>query len=259
MDISPLVGHSTNPQAGLLAKLMAEMPEIFSEGKIDPQKLRATLGEEVFTDNERYGLTWNGKTECFKKIQETTTNTLRPCGEESVDFDHNNIFIEGDNLQVLKVLQKSYYGKVKMIYIDPPYNTSGDFIYNDKFSRTKKEELIANGSIDEYGNVINHDLYRHNTRGSGHFHSNWLNMMYPRLFLAKSLLRPDGAMFVSIDDNEVKNLRGIMDEVFGEENFVESFVWRSRLGKGATSTETATIHEYIVCYAKNDSFGNRSK
>lgn len=139
--------------------------------------------------------------------QETTTNTLRPCREESVDFDHTeNLFIEGDNLQVLKVLQKSYYGRVKMIYIDPPYNTGKDFIYSDKFSRTKKEELIANGSIDEHGNVINHDLYRQNTRDSGYFHSNWLNMMYPRLFLAKTLLSSDGVLFVSIDDNEQKNL-----------------------------------------------------
>lgn len=129
MDVSLFSGHSANPQAGLLAKLMAEMPEIFSDGKIDPQKLKVALGEEVFTDNERYGLTWNGKSDCFKKIQETTTNTLLPCREESVDFDTTeNLFIEGDNLQVLKALQKSYYGQVKMIYIDPPYNTGKDFI-----------------------------------------------------------------------------------------------------------------------------------
>src|SRR3990170_4434462 len=173
MDKSKITGQSSNPQAELLAKLMQEMPEIFSEGKIDSKKLKATLGEDVLTDQERYGLTWAGKAECFKKIQETTTNTLKPCREESVDFDNSeNLFIEGDNLQVLKVLQKSYYGKVKMIYIDPPYNRGNDFIYNDKFSRTKREELIANGSLDEDGNIVNHDLYRQNTRDSGHFHSN---------------------------------------------------------------------------------------
>ena len=136
------------------------------------QKSEATLGEEVFAEQERYGLTWNGKTACFKKIQKTTTNTLRPCRNESEKFDATgNLFLEEDNLEVLKVLQKSYYGKVKMIYIDPPYNTGSDFIYSDKFSRTKREELVANGSIDEQGNVINHDLYRQNTRDGGHFYS----------------------------------------------------------------------------------------
>ena len=227
MDISRLDGHSLDPQAPVLARLMADMPELFSEGKLDPQKLKAALGEDAFAGQERYGLTWNGKSECFKKIQETTTKTLRPCRDELVDFDTTeNLFIEGDNLQVLKVLQRSYYGKVKMIYIDPPYNTGNDFIYSDRFTRTRKEELIANGSMDEQGNIINHDLYRQNTRDSGHFHSNWLNMMYPRLFVAKSLLRPDGVIFVSIDDNEVKNLRAMMDEIFGENNFLRQLSGR---------------------------------
>jgi adenine-specific DNA-methyltransferase len=255
MDISPLDGNSIDPKTTLLARLMSETPEIFSDGKIDAQKLKTTLGEDVFTDNERYGLTWNGKTECFKKIQETTTNTLCPCGEESVDFGTtDNIFIEDDNLQALKVLQRSYYGKVKMIYIDPPYNTGNDFIYSDKFSRTKREELLANGSIDEHGNVVNHDLYRQNTRDSGHFHSNWLNMMYPRLFLARSLLRQDDVIFVSIDDNEVKNLRAMMEEIFGEENFVAQFVWKSRQNKGNRNLTGASIdHEYVLCYGRSQS------
>ena len=255
MDKSKITGQSSNPQAELLAKLMQEMPEIFSEGKIDSKKLKATLGEDVLTDQERYGLTWAGKAECFKKIQETTTNTLKPCREESVDFDNSeNLFIEGDNLQVLKVLQKSYYGKVKMIYIDPPYNRGNDFIYNDKFSRTKREELIANGSLDEDGNIVNHDLYRQNTRDSGHFHSNWLNMMYPRLFLARNLLRQDGVIFVSIDDNEVKNLRAMMDEIFGEENFVGQFVWRKKAGGGQADDYFVTEHEYIVVYCRSNIF-----
>lgn len=254
MDTSKITGQSTNPQAELLAKLMQEMPEIFSEGKIDSKKLKATLGEDVLTDQERYGLTWAGKAECFKKIQETTTNTLKPCRDESVNFDETeNLFIEGDNLQVLKVLQKSYYGKVKMIYIDPPYNTGNDFIYNDKFSRTKRDELIVNGSIDDEGNIINHDLYRQNTRDSGHFHSNWLNMMYPRLFLARNLLRQDGVIFVSIDDNEVKNLRAMMDEIFGEENFIIEIVWEKRFTRSNNAKKFATLTERILLYRRSDS------
>ena len=252
MQIQKMDGDSANTQKELLLRLMRDMPEIFSEGKIDSKKLKATLGEDVLIDQERYGFTWAGKAECFKKIQETTTNTLKPCRDESVDFDKTeNLFIEGDNLQVLKVLQKSYYGKVKMIYIDPPYNTGNDFIYNDKFSRTKREELIANGSIDDDGNIINHDLYRQNTRDSGHFHSNWLNMMYPRLFLARNLLRQDGIIFVSIDDNEVKNLRAMMDEIFGEENFVDCIVWKKRYGGGAKEKYYVTLHEYVLVYARD--------
>jgi adenine-specific DNA-methyltransferase len=254
MDFSRLDGQSLSPQAPVLARLMADLPELFSEGKLDPKKLKAALGEDAFAGQERYGLTWNGKSECFKKIQETTTKTLRPRRQESVDFDTTeNLFIEGDNLQVLKVLQRSYYGQVKMIYIDPPYNTGNDFIYSDRFTRTRKEELIANGSMDAQGNIINHDLYRQNTRDSGHFHSNWLNMMYPRLFVAKSLLRPDGVIFVSIDDNEVKNLRAMMDEVFGEENFLAQFVWKRRQNVDSRTKVGASVdHEYVVCYRRGE-------
>ncbi len=255
MDISRLDGRSLDPQAPVLVRLMADLPELFSEGKLDPQKLRAALGEDAFAGQERYGLTWNGKSECFKKIQETTTKTLRPCREESVDFDTTeNLFIEGDNLQVLKVLQRSYYGKVKMIYIDPPYNTGNDFIYSDRFTRTRKEELIANGSMDAQGNVINHDLYRQNTRDSGHFHSNWLNMMYPRLFVAKSLLRPDGVIFVSIDDNEVKNLRTMMDEIFGEENFVAQIIWQKKYAVSSDAKGIPAMHDYVLAYSRADGF-----
>ncbi|MBF0563601.1 MAG: site-specific DNA-methyltransferase, partial [Nitrospirae bacterium] len=229
------------------------MPEIFSEGKIDTKKLKATLGDEyVMTDQERYGLIWAGKNDCFRKIQETTTNTLKPCRDESVNFDETqNLFIEGDNLEVLKVLQRSYYGKVKMIYIDPPYNTGNDFIYNDKFSRTKKDELLASGAIDKDGNVINADLYRVNTRESGHFHSNWLNMMYPRLFLARNLLRDDGVIFISIDDNEVSNLRKMCDERFGEENFVSEFP-RITKKAGKSTDNIAKNNDYILCFQKSN-------
>ncbi len=257
MHIAKLDGESLDSQKILLELLAQHAPEIFSENKIDVKQLRATLGEEVLLDTERYGLNWAGKMDCFRTIQETTTNTLKPVREESVNFDNTeNLFIEGDNLEVLKVLQKSYYGKIKMIYIDPPYNTGNDFIYNDKFSRTKKEELIANGSIDEAGNVINHDLYRQNTRDGGHFHSNWLNMMYPRLFLAKNLLKQDGVIFVSIDDNEVHNLRMMMDEIFGEGNFVAQFIWQRKSSpKGVPPKNMLiTTHEYIICYAKAGAF-----
>ena len=259
MDISRLDGRSLDPQAPVLARLMADMPELFSEGKLDPQKLKAALGEDAFAGQERYGLTWNGKSECFKKIQETTTKTLRPCRDESVGFDTTeNLFIEGDNLQVLKVLQRSYYGKVKMIYIDPPYNTGNDFIYSDRFTRTRKEELVANGSMDAQGNIINHDLYRQNTRDSGHFHSNWLNMMYPRLFVAKSLLRPDGVIIVSIDDNEVKNLRAMMDEIFGEENFIGDIVWHST--KSVTNTALISVsHTYNLIYAREVAYQKQNR
>ncbi len=247
MDISRLDGRSLHAQAPVLARLMADLPELFSEGKLDPQKLKAALGEDAFAGQERYGLTWNGKSECFKKIQETTTKTLRPCRDQSIDFDTTeNLFIEGDNLQVLKVLQRSYYGRVKMIYIDPPYNTGNDFIYSDRFTRTRREELVANGSMDEQGNIINHDLYRQNTRDSGHFHSNWLNMMYPRLFVAKSLLRPDGVIFVSIDDNEVKNLRATMDEIFGEENFVAQIIWQKKYAVSSDAKGIPPMHDYVL-------------
>jgi len=244
-------GDSQNSQEALLELLKQNAPEVFSENKVDVKQLRATLGENVLVDTERYGLNWAGKMDCFRTIQETTTNTLKPARDESVDFDTTeNLFIEGDNLEVLKVLQKSYYGKVKMIYIDPPYNTGNDFIYSDKFSRTKKAELIANGSIDDAGNVINHDLYRQNTKDGGHFHSNWLNMMYPRLFLAKNLLRQDGVIFVSIDDNEVTNLRMVMDEIFGEENFVADFIWNHRKSS-QNDTDVSLSHNYTLAYAKN--------
>lgn len=255
MKTQKMSGDSHNPQAELLAKLQKEMPEIFSEGKIDFSKFKATLGEDVVADGERYGLSWAGKSNCFRQIQEATTNTLKPCRDESVNFDETeNLFIEGDNLQVMKVLQKSYYGKVKMIYIDPPYNTGNDFIYNDKFSQAKKEYLQEIGAIDELGNVVNAELYRQNTRDSGHFHSTWMNMMYPRLFLARNLLMQDGVIFVSIDENEVANLRKMMDEIFGEENFAGEIVW-----KNSSKNDQAYIsiqHEYILCYVRNKNENN---
>lgn len=225
MKNNKLFGSSLDNQENLLNFLKSQAPEIFSEGKIDCDKLKQTLGEEIDDSNERYGLNWAGKSDCFRTIQEQTTATLKPDKDESVNFNATgNIFIEGDNLEVLKVLQRSYYGKVKMIYIDPPYNTGNDFIYNDKFAKSKDDYLEEIGERDGNGNTLRVDGLSKNTKDSGHYHSNWLNMMYPRLFLARNLLRQDGVIFVSIDDNEVHNLRMIMNEIFGEESLVADFV-----------------------------------
>lgn len=245
-------GKSLNITEEKLNRLKEIIPEAFSENKIDWEKLKAALGDDIEFKNERYVLNWAGKSDAFRVLQSPTTATLAPCKEESVNFDATeNIFIEGENLEVLKILQKSYFGKIKMIYIDPPYNTGNDnFIYPDKFSETKEEYLNRIGDKDETGFMTREGLFRKNSKDSGHYHSNWLSMMYPRLFLARNLLRDEGVIFVSIDDNEAHNLRLLMNEVFGEENFVENFIWRSRLGKGSTSKQTATIHENVICYSK---------
>lgn len=232
-------------------KLKELLPEIFNEGKIDFDKLKATLGDEVEL-GERYSFAWKGKNSVFQAIKERTSQTLKPAPQESVDWDTTkNLFIEGDNLEALKVLHKAYYGKVKMIYIDPPYNTGNDFVYNDKFAQTRNEYEAEAGLRDEAGNITRTDGLRKNSKDSGHYHSDWLTMIYPRLHLARNFLSQDGVIFVSIDDNEVHNLRMIMNEIFGEENFIAQFIWRSRLGKGSTSKQVATIHEYILCYARN--------
>ncbi|MBK6536202.1 MAG: site-specific DNA-methyltransferase, partial [Ignavibacteria bacterium] len=198
------------------------MPEVFTESnKLDVDKLKKTLGEFVNDENERYVLNWAGKNESFKVLQTQTTATLAPDKEESINFDTTeNIFIEGENLEVLKVLQKSYHNKIKMIYIDPPYNTGNDsFIYPDKFEESKSDYLKRIGEKDEEGFLLKEGLFRKNSKENGQYHSNWLSMIYPRLFLARNLLKDDGVIFVSIDDNEVHNLRMVMNEIFGEENF----------------------------------------
>ncbi|MDR0799944.1 MAG: site-specific DNA-methyltransferase, partial [Endomicrobium sp.] len=192
-----------------LNKFKQLFPEVFSEGKVDFERLKLILGENASISNERYVLNWADKSEAFTAIQIPTTKTLYPVPEESVKFNSTkNIFIEGENLEVLKILQKSYFGKIKMIYIDPPYNTGSDnFIYPDKFSETKEEYLKKIKEKDEKGYLLKEGLFRKNSKENGQFHSNWLNMMYPRLFLAKNLLKDDGVIFISIDDNEVHNLR----------------------------------------------------
>jgi len=198
-------------------------------------------------------LNWAGKSDAFRALQSPSTATLVPCSKESVNFDKTeNIFIEGENLEVLKVLQKSYFGKIKMIYIDPPYNTGNDnFIYPDKFAESREEYLNRIGDKDETGFMTREGLFRKNSKDSGHYHSNWLSMMYPRLFLARNLLRDDGVIFVSIDDNEVHNLRLMMNEVFGEENFVAQFVWRTD-GNFDNQAKVKNCHEYIILYAKSE-------
>ena len=229
-------------------------PETITEGKIDWEKLQATLGKENLEFlNERYVLNWAGKTDAFKVLQQSTTATLKPAPEESINFDTTeNVFIEGENLEVLKVLQKAYYGKIKCIIIDPPYNTGSDsFIYPDKFSEKKEDYLKRIGDKDEEGYLLKEGMFRKNSKESGHYHSNWLSMMYPRLFLAKNLLREDGVIFVHIDDNEVHNLRLIMNEIFGEENFVANLIWEARSGKGGTIKYVSNQHEHILLFAKN--------
>nr|BAV59417.1 type III modification methylase [Candidatus Endomicrobium sp. MdDo-005] len=235
-----------------IRKLGRIFPEVFSEGKIDFNKLRTVLGEEVLCGEEKYVLGWAGKREVFEVIQMATTKTLEPVREESVNFDFTgNVFIEGENLEVLKVLQKAYYEKIKMIYIDPPYNTGNDsFVYCDKFSESKEEYLKRIGEKDGEGRLVREDILRKNSKENGQFHSNWLNMMYPRLYIARDLLREDGVIFVSIDDNEVHNLRILMNEIFGEENFVACIVWQKKTG-ASDATTIATITEYVLIYAKN--------
>ncbi|ODS88041.1 MAG: hypothetical protein ABS44_09625 [Chryseobacterium sp. SCN 40-13] len=247
-------GKSLTPEQEKLNALRQVLPEAFTEGKIDWEKLKATLGEDINFANERYVLNWAGKSDAFKVLQMPTTKTLIPAKEESVNFDDTeNIFIEGENLEVLKVLQKSYFGKIKMIYIDPPYNTGNDsFIYPDKFSESKADYEKRVGDKDEEGYMTKDGMFKKNSKENGQYHSNWLNMMMPRLYLAKNLLRQDGAIFVSIDDNEVHNLRLLMNEIFGEENFVGLFPWKKRTAKSDVPFGISQDYEWILSYTKGN-------
>ena len=242
-------GYNDDIHQRQIDKLAQLFPEVVTEGKIDWQKLQATLGEAVDL-GERYGLSWKGKGDVFAAIQEKTVQTLHPDRANSVDWDTTgNMFVEGDNLAALKILHKAYYGKVKMIYIDPPYNTGNDFIYNDDFKQTRRSYETEAGITDDEGNVVRDDGLRTNT--GGHKHSNWLNMMYPRLFLARNLLRQDGVIFVSIDDNEVHNLRLMMNEIFGEENFVAQLIWERAFSPKNDAKFISNSHDYILMYARN--------
>src|SRR5690554_2164380 len=247
-------GTSLTPEQEKLNALRQVLPEVFSEGKIDWEKLKATLGEDINFSNERYVLNWAGKSEAFKVLQAPTTKTLVPVKDESVNFDDTeHIFIEGENLEVLKVLQKSYFAKVKMIYIDPPYNTGKDsFIYPDKFSETKDEYEKRVGDKDEEGYMTKDGMFKKNSKENGQYHSNWLNMMMPRLYLAKNLLKQDGVIFISIDDNEIQNLTLLMNEIFGEENFIANIVWLNKEGGGSSDSKYFRVkREFILCYGKS--------
>jgi len=244
---------SHNLPADKTAELLRLFPEIRTEGdKIDFDKLKLVLGQTVDVGRERYGMTWPGKADCFKTIQAPSTGTLLPAPEESVDFDTTeNLIIEGDNLNVLKLLQKAYLGKVKMIYIDPPYNTGNDFIYPDNYAESLQTYLEYTGQVDTEGRK-----FGTNTDTDGRFHSRWLNMMYPRLYLARNLLRDDGVILVSVNDIEASKLRSICDEIFGEESFVAQFIWNNE-GNIDQQSKIKGVHEYILCYAKNQDFLER--
>lgn len=219
---------------------------------IDFEKLQAELSNEIIGEGEeRYQFTWPDKRAANRLANTPTTMTLRPCREESVDFDHTqNLYIEGDNLDVLKALRETYLGKVKMIYIDPPYNTGNDFVYNDDFAQSRGEFEETSGLFDEEGNQTIDPMQR-NTESNGRFHTDWLNMIYPRLKVARDLLSDDGVIFISIDDNEVENLRKICDEIFGSENHIETVVWKNKYGAGAKTVGFISAHEYILVYSKN--------
>ena len=239
--------ETPNLTAENVAKIAELFPGVVTEGKVNIDLLRSMLGDEVYGD-EAYEFTWVGKRAAIAEAGRPIRKTLRPCVEESKDWDTTeNLYIEGDNLDVLKLLQESYLGKVKMVYIDPPYNTGNDFVYRDNFTQNREEYEDEAGVYSEDGDR----LFR-NTETNGRFHSDWCSMIYPRLVLARNLLVPDGVVFVSLDDNEVQNARKILDEVFGEANFVTQFIWAA--GRKNDSKLVSVSHEYILCYAKSRAY-----
>lgn len=240
VDIERVSSQSMDIEKADLEKLRAVFPQCFSEGKLDIDKLLNLCGEYIDEDFEKYKFEWKGKSECYRIAGKRSTGTLRPCPEESVNFDTtNNIYIEGDNLEVLKLLQSSYYNKVKMIYIDPPYNTGNDFVYEDDF----KDPMAKYKEVTQ-------QTTKSNPETMGRFHTNWLNMMYPRLRLAANLLRDDGVIFISIDDNELDNLKKLCNEVFGEENFIGTIIQNKQNSKNDT-VNIQKNHEYIISYRKS--------
>jgi len=243
-------GSSLNIVESNIEQLKALFPDIVSEGKIDFDKLRETLGDAVETQEERYNFSWNGKALAKRIAQTQSTGTLRPCKAESKHWDSTqNLFIEGDNLEVLKLLQKSYHKQVKMIYIDPPYNTGNEFIYPDNFKDNLDTYLKYTHQKDKDGRK-----FGTNAETSGRYHTNWLNMMYPRLKLARNLLQDDGVIFISIDDNEVSNLRKLCDEIFGEENFVANVVWQKKYAVSSDDPGIAPMHDHVLVFKKSEKF-----
>ena len=251
LELSSVDGTQLNLEA-----LYQIAPSCFTEVKDDKtgelrhvvnfKTLRQLLGDNAVEDaDEMYQFTWPGKQEARREAARPTTKTLRPVVEDSVDWDHTqNLYIEGDNLEVLKLLQKSYMGKVKMIYIDPPYNTGNDFVYDDDFARSQNEEELASGNVDELGN-----RYRKNTDTNGRFHSDWCSMMYSRLMVARSLLTDDGVIFISIDDNEQRNLKNICDEIFGSSNFIAQLIWERAYSPKNDAKYISNSHDYVLMYA----------
>lgn len=248
--------QSMNITADNITKLKSLFPEAFNEDSVDFEVLKQLLGENVDDKEERYGLNWHGKRQARQLALTPSRGTLRPCKDESVDWDNTkNIVIEGDNLEVLKLLQKSYAGKVKLIYIDPPYNTGKDFVYPDNFQDNMKNYLEITGQTEDGARLST------NTETSGRYHTDWLNMIYPRLKLARNLLKEDGVIFISIDDTEVDNLKKVCSEIFGEENFVANIVWQKKYSPQNDATYFSDMHDHILVYAKqrksskNDSNG----
>lgn len=246
--------QSADLVAGNIDQLKALFPDLITEGPngkaVNVDVLKALVGDQTVTDaDEKYGLNWHGKRRARQLALTPSTGTLRPCRDESVDWDTTqNLMIEGDNLEVLKLLQKSYAGKVKLIYIDPPYNTGKDFVYPDNFQDNIKNYLELTGQV-EGGQKISS-----NTEASGRFHTDWLNMMYPRLKLARNLLRDDGALFLTLDDTEVANMRRIGDEVFGEENFLANVVWQKKYAVANDDPGIGVMHDHVLVYRKSDAF-----
>ena len=259
MQSHDVIGSNVKKIAQLFPNCVTE--RLDKDGKpelaIDFEKLQAELSDEVIGEGEeRYQFTWPDKRAAVRLANTPTTMTLRPCREDSVDFDNTqNLYIEGDNLDVLKVLRETYLGKVKMIYIDPPYNTGNDFVYNDDFAQDKNEFEQSSGLFDDEGNQTIDPMQR-NTESNGRFHTDWLNMIYPRLKVARDLLTEDGAIFISIDEHEYHNLLSVMNEIFGEVNYIDSIVWDKKASAKGVPPQSmmVNVHEYIVVYSKNQGF-----
>ena len=246
-----LNGESRDILSENIATLKELFPEIVSEDKIDFEKFKTIFGGEIDDSSERYSFTWPGKTQAIKESQKQSTGTLRPCKEESKNWDTTeNLYIEGDNLEVLKLLQKSYYGKIKAIYIDPPYNTGKEFVYPDDYKDNLENYLRLTGQVSDSGERSGIKLST-NTETQGRFHSNWLNMMYPRIKLAKNLLTEEGIIFISIDDNELENLKKVCNEIFGEENFVGDLIRKTKSSTNDVKSGLNIQHENTLIYSKN--------
>ena len=245
-EIYETPSSTPNFQTELAAQLAELVPEAIADGKVDVEKLKELLDDDVADSSERFGLFWPGKKRALRAAQEPTTATLKPDFENSKDWDTTkNVFVEGDNLEVLKILQKHYHNKIKMIYIDPPYNTGKDFVYPDNYKEGLETYLEWTKQVNEEGKKVST-----NAETEGRYHSNWLNMMYPRLKLARNLLTDDGVIFVSIDDHEVANLRRLCDEVFGSSNFVAQIVWEKVHTRKNSARQFSVSHDYVLCFAR---------